>query len=111
VQGLFDAHQRRDKGLGPALGPTAPAVASAMLAAIGFELMHCRSDWLLDASHEPDAALLRPLLEGIAAAAMEQQPASGSQVRSWLAARRDELRSGRLRARIGHVDLLALPRG
>jgi SAM-dependent methyltransferase len=111
VAALFEAHQGRDKGLGPALGARAGAAVTELLADSGLEVRRARSDWQLDAGHAGDAALLAPLLSGIARAAIEQRPDERARVDTWLAARTQQLRKGMLRARIGHEDLLALPPG
>jgi hypothetical protein len=95
----FHADQRRDKGLGPALGPDAPGALSALLAADGFAVAEARSDWALAAPR--DAALIAALAEGSAAAV---RPRLGADADRWLAARR-----GATRVRVGHRDILALP--
>jgi SAM-dependent methyltransferase len=101
VTAAFNAHQRGDKGLGPALGPDAAQVAAEVLAAAGFAVRLADSPWDLC----PDqAALQAELMDGIAAAAAEAGCAMAGQ---WRAAR--AVAGGR--CRIGHLDLLALPPG
>jgi hypothetical protein len=109
LRDLFNAHQRRDKGFGPALGPHAAASAAAAFADEGFELHIRTSDWRLDARVDGDAALLLPLLAGIAAAAREQQPSAMLAIDAWQRARLAAVHAGDLHACIGHQDMLALP--
>lgn len=105
VGAWFAAHQRRDKGFGPALGPRAGPVLARALRAAGYRVHGARSDWQLAG---PQAApLQRALIDGIAAAACEQAPAAAATVRAWQARRRAWVGRGSLR--VGHVDLLALP--
>jgi SAM-dependent methyltransferase len=105
---LFGEHQQRDKGLGPALGAAAvPALQHALVAA-GYRVFTAASDWWLDSPESPDAAALqRALIDGMAAAASEQSPASAPSVRAWRQRRRALATESRLR--VGHLDLLALP--
>jgi len=105
---LFADHQRRDKGLGPALGAAAVAVLRARLQAEGYQVFSAASDWRIDGSAGPqDVALQRALIDGIAAAATEQSPDLVAALRSWRQRRRALCATARLR--VGHVDLLALP--
>lgn len=110
VDAHFQAHQRRDKGFGPALGPQAPTAAARAFRAAGCQVRRARSDWLLDACREPASlALQQALIEGIAAAALEQAPDDAARVRAWQARRRQL--APRSCLRIGHADLLVLPPG
>jgi hypothetical protein len=104
VRARFVAHQRTDKGFGPALGPEAAAYLADRLRAGGCAVTTERSDWQLGAS---DQALLRATLEGIIEAVGETAPDRGLQ--RWATRRREQLASGALRLTVGHVDLLALP--
>ena len=61
-------HQRRDKGFGPALGPTAGSVAIARFEALGWAVATGASDWVLGPE---DEAVQTELLAGWAAAASE----------------------------------------
>ena len=106
VQAAFAAHQRRDKGFGPALGASAAAWAEAHLAARGWRTCSGRSDWRIDGARAP--ALLQALVDGSAAAAIEQAPAQRAEVQVWQ--RRRSALCGRTRLVIGHVDLAAGPR-
>ena len=100
----FAAHQRTDKGFGPALGPDAAAHLAERLAAAGCDVRLARSDWQVGPD---DAALLRVTLAGIVAAAREI--AEEPRLEHWATLRGQQLATGQLRLTIGHVDLLALP--
>ncbi len=103
----FGAHQRGDKGFGPALGPTAAARAVERFRAAGYGVKTARSDWSLGAE---DAVLIGHLLDGWIAAATEIAPADSIRFARWLTLRREQLAAGRLSVRVGHEDLLAMPR-
>ena len=96
----FHAHQRQDKGFGPAAGPQASERLAAAFRAHGYEVRIADSPWRLGAG---DAPLLRALAEGVAAAARETGQGAGV-VERWLAARR-----GAASCIVGHTDLLATP--
>ncbi len=110
--GLFNAHQRRDKGLGPALGPTAPERLADLADEWGFAREFGASDWVLGPE---DVALNTTLIEGYAAAARDQAetgsdaPALMLAIESWRETRLAQNAAGRLRLRVGHQDALLLP--
>ena len=110
--GLFNAHQRRDKGLGPALGPTAPERLADLADEWGFAREFGASDWVLGPE---DVALNTALIEGFAAAARDQAetgndaPALMLAIESWRETRLAQNAAGRLRLRVGHQDALLLP--
>jgi len=108
VRDAVNAHQRRDKGFGPALGPTASAVVERLFRARGYDVRVRPSDWVLGPA---DAALADALIEGWARAAVEQRPEHAERVRAWAARRVAEHAavSTKLDLRVGHQDLLALP--
>lgn len=109
VARCFEAHQRRDKGFGAALGADAVAVAAARLAAWGCGVHRSRSDWRIDGGDGQDAlAMLRAMISGSAEAALEQAPAAGAAIGEWQAQRMAAI--ARTRLRVGHIDLLAVPR-
>jgi SAM-dependent methyltransferase len=108
VQAWFGAHQRGDKGFGPALGPTATVRATALLRAAGYRTQVQASDWLVEAGRSArDDAMVQALLEGMALAATEQAPGAAATVQAWRM-RRSALQAGS-RLRVGHADLLAWP--
>jgi len=47
IVAAVNAHQRTDKGFGPALGPIAGAEAIARFAAVGYVTVHETSDWTM----------------------------------------------------------------
>ncbi|HSW06477.1 class I SAM-dependent methyltransferase [Aquabacterium sp.] len=103
VHALFSRHQRRDKGFGPALGPQAPAVALQQMANAGYQTTMARTDWLIAGAQA--AALQRAMIEGIAAAAREQDPTAHDLVTAWQSRR--EACVGTSSLRVGHVDIVA----
>ena len=94
----FNAHQRSDKGMGPALGPDAAQRIAEALSARGFSVRVAPSPWRLGPGQ---AALHGELCAGIAAAADKVGCAVAPE---WLAARRVFET-----AEIGHLDVLAVP--
>lgn len=88
---LFNRHQRRDKGFGAALGPSAPQRATEVFAALGYRVTTATSDWRI-AAH--DAPFQRALLAGWLAAALEIAPQRAAELRAWHA------------RRLAHVDAL-----
>jgi len=96
----FHTDQRRDKGLGPALGPDAADALAHALRSHGFEVASAGSDWRLEAPR--DAALIEALA-GMSAAAIAPE-LGAAEADAWGTARR---RASTVM--IGHRDLLALP--
>jgi hypothetical protein len=107
VRETFAAHQRRDKGFGPALGPTAPVYLGARLAAAGCAVATAASDWRIGPEH---AAMLAAVIAAEAAAASEQRPADAAVIAEWAARRKAEIAAGALSLAVGHRDLLAIAR-
>jgi SAM-dependent methyltransferase len=102
----FNAHQRRDKGLGAALGPNAPAVAAATARRYGYRVQRRATPWVLGASA---AELQAALLAGRYQSALEQQPEDAAALAEWAAARQTRIDTGDSTVRVGHDDILALP--
>lgn len=102
VTEAFNLHQRSDKGIGPALGPTASEVTARIFEGHGFEVHLGDSPWELGA---PEAALHRELLAGIGTAAAQ---AGLAQAQDWAAKRAAAV--AQTAGYIGHTDLLALPK-
>lgn len=108
VNRRFAEHQRRDKGFGLALGGQAAATLQRALRGSGYRVFSAPSDWWIDSQQGPQAsAMQRALVDGIASAASEQDPASLAALEAWRQRRHALAASGQLR--VGHVDLLALP--
>jgi SAM-dependent methyltransferase len=97
----FHAHQRGDKGFGPAAGPRASELLEAALRAEGYDVRSAASPWRLGRG---DAALMRELAHGTAAAVRETGTVAKSTIGDWL-----DGRLGAAACEIGHRDLLALP--
>lgn len=99
-------HQRRDKGFGPALGPSAAQAAIAAFERVGFTVMHGLSDWEFGPL---DRDIQTEVLSGWAAAAREIGDPPLSEISEWLTRRRNLIAAGISSLRVGHVDLLARP--
>ena len=106
VTDAVNAHQRRDKGFGPALGPTATHVVERLFRERGYHTETSASDWMLGPS---DGTLVDALVEGWARAAAEERPADVARVRAWAARRGSAAERGAFTLRVGHRDVLALP--
>jgi hypothetical protein len=105
IRTLFNRHQRRDKGFGPALGPAAARTLMRVASAAGARVVVARSDWRLGRG---DTALLRSLLRAWAAAAREMRPEQAAAIESWAAVRETQAGVGMLGAVVGHRDVLAV---
>ena len=109
LQDLFNQHQRRDKGLGAALGPDAASVLVKRLAAHGLQVSTEPSDWQLAPDDPLSLSLGRELMAGWRQAALEQAPSDNTRIEGWHQRRQADLAAGRLGLRVGHLDILALP--
>jgi methyltransferase family protein len=103
-----DAHQRTDKGFGPALGTAAADAAIARFKSLGYSVTHGRSDWMIGPQ---DHELQNEILAGWAHAAREIDALTLSDTVAWLTRRRDIVAAGRSSLRVGHVDVFAAPIG
>lgn len=101
-----NAHQRTDKGFGPALGPTAAAAAVERFERVGYSVLQGRSDWVF-APHDREIQL--ELLSGWAAAVRDIGDVLLPDAIGWLTRRRDLVATGRSAIRVGHTDLFARP--
>jgi SAM-dependent methyltransferase len=104
IRGLVNAHQRTDKGFGPALGPAAIAEAEAAFA--DCETLVSTSDWRLGAEAP---SLQASLVEGWARAAREIAPEEALRIDAWRGRRVDHLAAGRSSIVVGHLDLAVVP--
>jgi SAM-dependent methyltransferase len=95
----FLAHQRSDKGFGPAAGAEATAELAAAFAAHGYEVRMADSPWRLGTD---DRRLIEMLSQGFADAVAETGTVAPEAIETW----RRVPRSGAI---VGHADLLALP--
>jgi SAM-dependent methyltransferase len=106
ITAAVNAHQRTDKGFGPALGPAAAAFAIACFEALGYSVVHGTSDWAIGPD---DRDLQNEILSGSADAAHEIGALSLADTTAWLARRRDAVAAGRSSLLVGHVDFFATP--
>ncbi|MEQ1855141.1 MAG: class I SAM-dependent methyltransferase [Longimicrobiales bacterium] len=106
IRDAVNQHQRRDKGIGPALGPDAAPVAEELFRAIGYQTWLLASPWALAPS---DAALSRALVDGWVRAASEMEPRDAERIRLWGQRRRAAAAEADFALVVGHLDLLALP--
>jgi hypothetical protein len=105
VRRLVNAHQKRDKGFGPALGPDATARVVALLSAAGYTTKQEQSDWNLAAD---TVTLQRELVTGWADAASEIAPERKSAIAGWRTRRLAHIDAGRSRIVVGHVDVAGI---
>lgn len=106
IVAAMNAHQRTDKGFGPALGPTAAAVAIARFEALGYAVRQGVSDWTMGPD---DRAMQSESLAGWAGAAHEIGALSQYETAAWLARRVGAVAAGRASLRVGHIDFFAAP--
>jgi len=107
VLDAIDAHQRRDKGLGSALGPDAASSARAAFEAAGYRTWMESTPWILEGPG--DQPLARALLDGWVQASVEQRPADEKRIVGWGRRRWTQIDRGGFSVSVGHQDLLALP--
>ncbi len=104
----FARDQGRDKGFGGrALGAKAAAEIARAFGAQGYQVQAAASDWVLRGG--PATSLLSELVFGHAEAAIAQDFRHAAQISAWRERRLQQGSLGRLQARIGHRDVLALP--
>ena len=108
VVAAMNAHQRTDKGFGPALGPMAAPTAIARLQSLEYSVAYGTSDWVFGPE---DREIQMKVLAVWASAANRISELSHSDRAGWLTRRRDAIIAGRSSIRIGHVDLFATPIG
>jgi len=106
VIGLFNRHQRSDKGFGPALGPDAAAYAEARCLALGYQTHAADSPWRIGPTQGP---LQLALIDGWHRAALELAPESRYRLDAWRDARRRYVVQGESQLVVGHRDLVANP--
>jgi hypothetical protein len=105
VLGLFNRHQKTDKGLGgPAAGPDAWAAAVRSFTDAGYLVESASSDWVLKPA---ERTFQRQLIEGWARAAAEIAPERTALVDDWLRRRLAHVQAGRSRIIVGHQDIAA----
>ena len=107
VVSAVNAHQKRDKGFGPALGPGAGRAAIRRFERVGYHVTHGASDWVFEPQHRE---IQTEILSGWAAAARENNLPLADVV-NWLTRRRDLVAAGHSAIRVGHIDIFARPTG
>jgi len=100
----FNRDQRRDKGLGPALGPESGDALRRVFTRAGFSVTGADSPWVLAGDDQP---MVVALIDGIASAVAGSPGLGGEALGDWIQFRRENANSGT--CRVGHTDLLALP--
>ena len=103
VLALFNRHQHRDKGFGPALGPDAASVAVSAFARRSYHLSVRASDWRIAPG---DRAMQHALLDGWLGAALEMAPDRARDLTAWHERRRAFVAAGSATLGIGHVDIV-----
>jgi hypothetical protein len=103
-----NAHQRTDKGFGPALGPQAAGAAAERFERLGYAVVQGQSDWTFGPQ---DREIQFETLSGWATAAREIGGMPLQEIIDWLSRRRDLVAAGRSSIRVGHVDFFARPTG
>jgi SAM-dependent methyltransferase len=106
ILAAVNAHQRRDKGFGPALGPMAASTAAARFEALGYSVVQGAADWLFAPA---DREIQAEIFAGWASAAREMGTLPLADIVAWLTFRRDEIAAGRSSLRVGHIDFFAAP--
>lgn len=104
VLAAFNQDQLRDKGFGPALGPTATDYLKLKLESAGYQVQIAPSPWQLTGEQQ---SLVENLIEGIAKAVAKNYGIDANALQDWKTFRLQHAASGS--CVIGHWDLLALP--
>lgn len=100
----FNQDQRRDKGLGLALGPDSAAYLKSALESAGYTVYIGDSPWQLGADQQ---ALVTDLIRGIRAAVSQGYGLDQRALIDWENFRISQVEQGH--CMIGHLDVLAIP--
>ena len=103
IRDAFNAHQRTDKGFGPASGAGGTTALAKAFYARGFRVLRGTSPWMVDKRY---GTLRHDLDTGFANAVRETGKVNEADIASWLAMR---IASQEGVSIIGHEDLLAVP--
>lgn len=106
IVAAVNAHQRTDKGFGPALGPAAAPTAIALWESHGYSVVQGTSDWSMGVA---DRVIQLELLIGWATAAREAQTLAAADIEAWLTGRTNDVFNGSATMRVGHTDFFAIP--
>jgi len=107
IRTAVNAHQRGDKGFGPALGPTAGIIADRLFKAAGYRTWLSPSPWWLGPQ---DHQLVDRLINGWKEASLEvdYDPVHTDRIKAWVEHRRQTVNNGSFTLRVGHQDLVAV---
>ena len=105
---LLNKDQRRDKGLGPALGPDAIAAARRAMASRGFVVAIGPSPWVLG---PVDEDLQTALLSQWGILLKQNTDLPSREVQLWKDFHLDAIAKGKSYLRVGHQDMWATPPG
>jgi SAM-dependent methyltransferase len=108
IAAAVNAHQRGNKGFGPALGPAAASAAITRFESLGCRVVHGPADWIVGPL---DREFQLEIFAGWASASRETGDVSLADTIQWLTFRRDQVAAGRSSIRVGHVDIFAQPTG
>jgi SAM-dependent methyltransferase len=103
IREAFNAHQKTDKGFGPAAGPGGTSALAKAFYARGYRVLRGTSPWVVDARYGP---LRDELDKGFVGAAVESGRVDRATANAWLGRRLGQPDAVSL---IGHEDLLAVP--
>lgn len=107
VREAMNAHQRREKGIGRALGPDATVVADRLFREAGYKTYLRPSPWILNGLKDRELTLA--LMQGWIEASIELRPTDADRLRAWQSRRAATVQAGAYEVMVGHYDLLALP--
>ncbi len=107
ISNAINRHQQRDKGTGPALGPSAVHRLIEVFQSKNYYTKCWPSHWILDHQH---FALKRSLIEGWTKAALEESPSEKPKILSWSHSCLELAESSGSILEVSHSDLLALPK-
>jgi len=101
----LNAHQRTDKGFGPALGPDAASRAVELFEAEGYSIVQGPSDWRAGPSFED---FQTEFLSGWARVGRDVG-LEETALDEWWHDRQEKIQAHRLSVMVGHIDFVALP--
>jgi len=103
---ILNRHQLRDKGTGPALGPSAVVKLDELFEDNGYVTKCSPSPWILD---HRDQELKKLLIEGWMESALEECPSESEKILSWSRSCLVLASSSEYQLQVSHLDFLALP--
>ena len=107
VIAAFGRHQRRDKGFGLALGPSAGDAAARRFAAAGYAVRSERADWHV----APEERELQSMMvAGWFTAVREMDELDSPALAAWYDQRVAWIADGQSKLVVGHLDVWATPR-